>query len=72
LPHKHHSPQGTSESQMNENRLEAVLPKVDWPKLQLQAIYVDRSYLPAKTRSFLDFVSGPNGITPALRDFSSP
>lgn len=65
-------PSWSAQSDLNENRLEAVLPKVDWPKLQLQAIYADRSYLPAKTRSFLDFVSGPNGITSALRDFSSP
>jgi DNA-binding transcriptional LysR family regulator len=26
------------------------------------AIYPDRSYLPAKVRSFLDFLSGPNGL----------
>lgn len=65
-------PSWSAQSDLNENRLEAVLPKVDWPKLQLQAIYADRSYLPAKTRSFLDFLSGPNGITSALRDFSSP
>jgi hypothetical protein len=28
----------------------------------LSAIYPDRSYLPAKTRSFLDYLAGPEGF----------
>ena len=64
-------PSWSAQSDLNENRLEVVLPNVEWPKLQVQAIYADRSYLPAKTRSFLDFLAGPNGLTSALRDVSS-
>ncbi|MFK7859571.1 MAG: LysR family transcriptional regulator [Granulosicoccus sp.] len=42
--------------------LEPVLPDSPWPKVPLYAIYPDRSYLPAKVRSFLDFLAGPNGL----------
>lgn len=42
--------------------LEAVLPDVEWPVVPIYAIYADRSYLPAKVRSFLDFLAGPNGL----------
>lgn len=42
--------------------LEPVLPDSPWPTVPLYAIYPDRSYLPAKVRSFLDFLSGPNGL----------
>lgn len=42
--------------------LEAVLPEAAWPQVPLYAIYPDRSYLPAKVRSFLDFLAGPNGL----------
>lgn len=42
--------------------LEPVLPDVKWPKVPLYAIYPDRSYLPAKVRSFLDFLAGPDGL----------
>jgi len=42
--------------------LELVLPNVAWPKVPLRAIYPDRSYLPAKVRSFLDFLAGPKGL----------
>lgn len=42
--------------------LEAVLPREFRPAVTLHAVYPDRSYLPAKVRSFLDFLSGPDGI----------
>ncbi|MFK8080089.1 MAG: LysR family transcriptional regulator [Granulosicoccus sp.] len=42
--------------------LEPVLPDSPWPNVPLYAIYPDRSYLPAKVRSFLDFLAGPNGL----------
>tara|TARA_R110000751_G_scaffold8822_7_gene34085 strand:- start:2196 stop:3101 length:906 start_codon:yes stop_codon:yes gene_type:complete len=42
--------------------LEQVLPGTPWPKVPLHAIYPDRSYLPAKVRSFLDFLAGPKGL----------
>jgi len=45
-----------------EGRLELVLPETAWPKVPLYAIYPDRSYLPAKVRSFLDFLAGPKGL----------
>lgn len=63
-------PSWSAQSDLEEGRLEAVLPKVEWPKLQMNAIYADRTYLPAKTRSFLDFLAGPNGISAAQRDVS--
>jgi len=47
-------------------RLEVVLPQIEWPKLPIQAIYADRSYLPAKVRSFLDFLAGPDGLAASL------
>lgn len=43
--------------------LEPVLPDQTWPKVPLYAIYPDRSYLPAKVRSFLDFLAGPKGFS---------
>lgn len=42
--------------------LERVLPEFSWPKVPLYAIYPDRSYLPAKVRSFLDFLASPSGF----------
>lgn len=53
-------------------RLEAVLPHIAWPTLPIQAIYPDRSYLPAKVRSFLDFLAGPEGLSAALRSSETP
>lgn len=49
--------------------LEPVLPDFVWPKVPLCAIYPDRSYLPAKVRSFLDFLAGPKGLAqmPSVR-----
>jgi DNA-binding transcriptional LysR family regulator len=43
-------------------RLERLLPDLPAPTVALSAIYPDRSYLPAKTRSFLDFLAGPEGF----------
>jgi len=45
-----------------EARLERVLPDLPAPTVALSAIYPARSYLPAKTRSFLDFLTGPEGF----------
>ncbi len=42
--------------------LEQVLPDTPWPKVLLHAIYPDRSYLPTKVRSFLDFLAGPKSL----------
>ncbi len=42
--------------------LEPVLPRELWPAVTLHAVYPNRSYLPAKVRSFLDFLGGPEGI----------
>lgn len=42
--------------------LERLLPHLPAPSVGLAAIYPDRSYLPAKTRSFLDFLAGPDGF----------
>lgn len=43
-------------------RLERLLADLPAPKVALSAIYPDRSYLPAKTRSFLDFLAGTEGF----------
>lgn len=45
-----------------QGRLEAALGKELWPEVTLHAVYPNRSYLPAKTRSFLDYLTGPHGI----------
>ncbi len=45
-----------------QGRLQAALPIDLWPAVTLHAIYPNRSYLPAKTRCFLDFLTGPYGI----------
>lgn len=42
--------------------LETVLPELISPASPLYAIYPERSYLPAKVRSFLDFLAGPSGL----------
>ncbi len=42
--------------------LEPVLPRELWPAVTLHAVYPNRSYLPAKVRCFLDFLSGSDGI----------
>jgi DNA-binding transcriptional LysR family regulator len=45
-----------------DGRLERLLPDLPAPVVGLSAIYSDRSYLPAKTRSFLDFLAGSEGL----------
>ncbi len=42
--------------------LEKVLPGTPWPKVLLHAMYPDRSYLPVKVCSYLDFLAGPKGL----------
>jgi len=59
-------PNWAAQNDVKDGRLEAVLPTIAWPKLHIQAIYADRSYLPAKVRSFLDFLAGPDGFSSAL------
>lgn len=60
-------PNWATQEDISAGRLEAVLPGIAWPILSIQAIYADRSYLPAKVRTFLDFLAGPNGVTTAFR-----
>lgn len=60
-------PNWAIQKDVDDGRLETVLPGVDWPKLPIQAIYADRSYLPAKVRSFLDFLAGPDGFSAVLK-----
>jgi len=43
-------------------RLQPALPRDLWPAITLHAVYPNRSFLPAKVRAFLDFLSGPEGI----------
>lgn len=47
---------------LSAGRLDAALPEALWPAVTLHAVYPNRSYLPAKTRCFLDFLTGPHGI----------
>lgn len=47
---------------LDSGLLELVLPDTVWPQVPLYAIYPNRSYLPAKVRSFLDFLAGSNGL----------
>ena len=56
-------PNWVTRNDIATGRLELVLPEIDWPKLHVNAIYADRSYLPAKTRSFLDYLAGPKGLS---------
>ena len=49
-----------------DGRLEQLLPDLPAPTVALSAIYPDRSYLPAKTRTFLDFLAGPAGFAGPL------
>lgn len=44
------------EDELAAGRLEHVLPDLARPAAPLYAVYPDRSYLPAKVRSFLDFL----------------
>ncbi len=45
-----------------DGRLERVLPDLPPPGLALQAFYPQRSYLPAKVRCLLDFLTSPDGV----------
>ena len=55
-------PHMVARAHLAEGRLETVLPDLTSPIVPLSAIYPARSYLPAKTRSFLDFLAGPDGF----------
>lgn len=55
-------PQWLAAEDIESGRLERVLPEAAWPVVPLFAIYPDRSYLPAKVRSFLDFLASPDGL----------
>ncbi len=55
-------PQLVARGHLAAGRLERLLPDLPAPTVALSAIYSDRSYLPAKTRSFLDFLAGPEGF----------
>lgn len=59
-------PHPVTRAHILEGRLERVLPHYPAPVVGLSAIYPDRSYLPAKTRTFLDFMAGPDGFGGAL------
>ncbi|MBJ7414335.1 MAG: LysR family transcriptional regulator [Niveispirillum sp.] len=59
-------PHLVARAHLAEGRLEQLLPDLPMPTVNLSAIYRDRSYLPAKTRSFLDFLAGPDGFGGAL------
>ena len=55
-------PHPVAQPHLAAGRLERVLPDLPAPTVALSAIYPDRSYLPAKTRSFLDMLAGPRGF----------
>ncbi|WP_018690413.1 LysR family transcriptional regulator [Ahrensia kielensis] len=55
-------PNWVTQDDLAAGNLELVLPEIEWPRLHVNAIYADRSYLPAKVRSFLDFLAGPQGL----------
>lgn len=60
-------PNWAAQNDVKGGQLETILPETVWPKLPIQAIYADRSYLPAKVRSFLDFLAGPEGLSGVLK-----
>lgn len=55
-------PDWLTQDDLATGRLETVLTGTVWPRVPLHAVYADRSYLPAKVRSFLDFLAGPDGL----------
>jgi DNA-binding transcriptional LysR family regulator len=55
-------PHLVARAHLDAGRLEHLLPDFPAPLVSLSAIYPDRSFLPAKTRSFLDFLAGPDGF----------
>ena len=50
-----------------DGSLELVLPNQMWAKFPMNAVYPDRHYLPAKVRSFLDFLAGPKRVRDRAR-----
>lgn len=59
-------PEWLCRDDIEKGLLEPILTDLKWPSLPLVAIYPDRSYLPAKVRSFLDFLAGPKGLQASL------
>ncbi|MEP3049245.1 MAG: LysR family transcriptional regulator [Roseibium sp.] len=59
-------PSWLTRDDLSNGCLELVLPDRLWPQVPLYAVYPDRSYLPAKVRSFLDFLAGANGLSAHL------
>lgn len=55
-------PHWLASEDLETGALERVLPDANWPTVPLYAIYPDRNYLPAKVRSFLDFLASPEGL----------
>lgn len=55
-------PHPVARAHLAAGRLERLLPEFPAPAVALSAVYPDRSYLPAKTRSFLDFLTGAEGF----------
>ncbi|MBS7538876.1 LysR family transcriptional regulator [Ancylobacter lacus] len=55
-------PQPVVQRDLDTGVLERLLPDQPAITAPLSAIYPDRSFLPAKTRSFLDFLAGPDGF----------
>ena len=55
-------PHFAARAHLTAGRLEILLPDLPSPVVPLSAIYPARSYLPAKTRSLLDFLAGPEGF----------
>lgn len=56
-------PHPVAQPHLQAGRLERLLPDLPVPTVTLSAIYPNRSYLAAKTRSFLDFLAGPDGLS---------
>lgn len=48
---------------VDKGTLETLLPKNRTISVPFRAIYPDRSYMPAKVRSILDFLAGPKGLS---------
>lgn len=55
-------PHPVAQPHLQDGKLERLLPDLPVPTVALSAIYPNRSYLAAKTRSFLDFLAGPDGL----------
>ncbi len=56
-------PHPVAGAHLRSGALERLLPDQVGPEVTLSAIYPNRSFLPAKTRSFLDFLAGPEGLS---------